>query len=123
MNKIELKELHEKFILFEKHMLGFKSEEYTAGDKDVLINFKELGAFMNEPPTGVCITFLLKHISSITKTVTRNPDTNLEWGISDGYEGIGQRILDARNYLLLLALLLEDNKLKTNEGDKINNEI
>ena len=68
--------------------------DYATVD-DKLSNFKLQAQWQGTTPEQVCITFLLKHITTIAKGVsTREP-----------MEG---RIIDAINYLLLLAGIMHE---------------
>ena len=62
-------------------------------------------------------TYLMKHVQSIVLAVKENPDLEFVWENPDGTEGLAQRFSDARNYIVLLAGLIEDQK----SGPKLQN--
>ena len=106
----EFQAICEKFFAEETKLLGIKRQAYAGGDQaDVLTNFKQVGAFEGRKPEEVCLTLILKHIQSIQKTVSSGKYISPEFiDSTDGTEGFWQRIADARNYLLLLAALVEE---------------
>lgn len=108
MDQDEFKKLYTDTRVKEQELLGFKRGEYTQGDEDVLINFKQVAAFTDTTPEEVCLTYMMKHIQSIAMAIKRNPDIKFEWKTETGEEGLAQRFSDARNYLLLLAALIVD---------------
>lgn len=120
MNQEEFKKLYTDMRVKEQDLLGFKRGEYTQGDEDVLINFKQVAAFMNITPEEVCLTYMMKHIQSITMAVKRNPGIKFEWKTETGEEGLAQRFSDARNYLLLLAALIDEHGEDQSDGEHIN---
>lgn len=97
--------LREEFLEHEAGILEWKRGEYAPND-DRLQNFREVAAFLNKRPAEVALTYLMKHIQSITLAV-RTGSYNWTWN-TEGGEGLKQRIVDARNYLLLLAACLEE---------------
>lgn len=98
----ELKKLHEDIINKETDILLTKGKEYCITE-DRLKFFKDYANKLNITPEKVCAIFMLKHFNSIISYV--NSGKNL----SD--ENIESRILDARNYLLLLLALNKDKKV------------
>jgi len=109
MNKNKFERLMNRFVKEEGVMLNFKRDEYTRGDVDVLLNFKQTAGFTGDHATDVCITYLMKHVQSIVLTVKKDPEVELDWGSENGREGLAERFKDARNYLMLLAALLDEN--------------
>ncbi len=108
MNQNEFKNLYVEMKGREQMLLGFKRGEYAKDDKDVLINFKQVGVVSQQSPEQVCMTYLLKHIQSIAMAVRHDQGIKFEWDKKDGGEGLAQRFADARNYLVLLAGLIID---------------
>jgi hypothetical protein len=104
MTPARLAQFKEALLKRENEVLGFKAEEYTAG-KDALQNLKEIADFTGQRPSEVALIFLLKHIQGITLAV-RSGSYNWNWE-SGGQEGLIQRFVDSRNWLLLLAACLE----------------
>ena len=101
MTQQEFQNYTGRFVQDEVEMLGVKGNEYAAGDADRLEAFKVIAAQCGISPEKVCLVFLLKHITSICKYVkgASKPTT----------ESFNERIHDARNYLLFLAMLREEN--------------
>ena len=98
----ELKKLHEDIINKETDILLTKGKEYCITE-DRLKFFKDYANKLNITPEKVCAIFMLKHFNSIISYV--NSGKNL----SD--ENIESRILDARNYLLLLLAINKEGKV------------
>lgn len=105
MTNDRFKELQQEFMKHEAGILEWKRGEYAPHD-DRLQNFREVAAFLNKRPAEVALTYLMKHIQSITLAV-RTGSYNWTWN-TEGGEGLKQRFADARNYLLLLAACLEE---------------
>jgi hypothetical protein len=97
--------LQKEFVAHEARILNWKRGEYSSNE-DRLQNFREVAAFMGLRPAEVALTYLMKHIQSITLAV-RYGKYSWTW-TTEGGEGLKQRIADARNYLLLLAACLEE---------------
>ena len=99
--------LCEEFLDREQEILNYKRTEYAAGE-DRLENFRTISTFLGGgmKKEQVALTYLLKHIQSITVAVQTG---SYRWCWEDeAGEGMKQRISDARNYLLLLAAALEE---------------
>lgn len=110
----ELKDLHKDIVDKETNILLTKGKEYCITE-DRLKFFKDYANKLGITPEKVCAIFLLKHFNSIISYV--NSGKNL----SD--ENIESRILDARNYLLLLLALSCDKKIvDNNESICYNND-
>lgn len=110
MNDKEFKELYTKMRKNEQSLLDFKRGEYTQGDDDILINFKQVSGLTEQSPMQVCATYMMKHIQSIVLAVNRNENLRFDWETPEGKEGLAQRFSDARNYLALLAGLIKDQE-------------
>jgi len=105
MTSIEFENLRDEFLTKESAILEWKRGEYTSGE-DRLQNFREVAGFLGQRPAEVALSYLMKHIQSITRAV-RTGSYVWDWNQKGG-EGLKQRFVDARNYLLLLAACLEE---------------
>jgi len=108
-----LDELH----AHEATTLAFKAKEYSDGSNRYL-NFEEVGVLADLPREAVCLTYLLKHIQSISLAI-RSDNIKWYWIDENGNEGLKNRIVDARNYLALLGEII-DNNLKRNKEESVN---
>ena len=97
--------LREEFLTHEARIMDWKRDEYSPNE-DRLLNFRQVAEFEGRTPAKVALTWLLKHIQSITLAV-QSAEYAWAWE-TEGGEGLKQRIADARNYLLLLAACLEE---------------
>ena len=79
-----------------------KGKEYTVSDEDKFKNFKSIGERLNLAPKIVVMIYLLKHMDSIRNYVLTGKESSTET--------IMGRIQDARNYLLLLGGVIEEEK-------------
>lgn len=79
-----------------------KGKEYTVSDEDKFKNFKSIGERLNLAPKIVVMIYLLKHMDSIRNYVLTGKESSTETIMS--------RIQDARNYLLLLGGIIEEDK-------------
>lgn len=99
----------EKMHSDEKSLLCAKGKEY-ATDTDRLENFKEIAELLRIDMKLVCGVFLLKHTLAILKYVFK--------GKVPATESVREKILDARNYLLFLEIILNlKQEIKPN-GEK-----
>ena len=107
-------ELCEEFISKSQEVLAWKRGEYAAG-VDRLENFRTVGDFLGKKPSVIALIYLLKHIQSIAVAVITGV---FVWAwTKDGGEALKQRIVDAINYLLLLAACLdEESEVVTSEA-------
>lgn len=97
--------LADEFMVQEKALFLSKRFEY-ASEGDVLSNFKRASAVLGSSAEAYCMALIIKHIDGICQSVLRD---RIEWSWGNASrEGTKQRISDARNYLLLLAGLLEE---------------
>lgn len=103
-------ELHNKMTVREAKTLDFKRVEYARGDEDTLVNFKQTADFLGIRPEEVCLIYLMKHIQSVSLAVQRDVIPKFEWQDADGHEGLAQRFTDARNFLVLLAALIQERE-------------
>jgi len=84
----------------ENRIMLTKGEEYTVSDEDKFKNFKSIADRMKSAPEEVAMVYLLKHMDSIRNYVLH--------GTESSDEPIMGRIMDARNYLLLLGGIIEE---------------
>jgi len=105
MKPEQFENLRDEFLTHEAKILDYKRGEYSS-DNDRLQNFREVAEFLGQRPSEVALAYLLKHIQSIALAV-RTGKYSWSWHTDHG-EGLKQRIVDARNYLILLAACLEE---------------
>ena len=115
MTKERFDMLRDEFLEKETKTLYWKQGKYSLGD-DALQNFREVAAFMGLKPSEVVLTYLMKHVQSISLAV-RTGQYIWDWSTKEG-EGLKQRIVDVRNYLLLLAASLEEEVEANREKTK-----
>lgn len=84
----------------ESRIMLTKGKEYTVSDDDKFKNFKSIGERINIKAEKVALIYLLKHMDSIRNYVLS--------GTESSDEPIMGRIMDARNYLLLLGGIIEE---------------
>ena len=123
-NPEQFDELAQEFLAKEAEILGFKRGEYASGE-DRLLNFREVAALEGRTLEEVCMSWLLKHIQSINLAVKEGRAGNKwHWHDEQGNEGMKQRIVDARNYLLLLAGCIDEGPppIQVKRGMKGENE-
>lgn len=97
----------QEFAEEESLLLKAKREDYARDQRDRLMNFRDMAIFEKRPMSHITLTFLLKHIHSISVQVRAETFT-WDWKDHRGHEALKQRIADARNYLLLLAACIEE---------------
>lgn len=100
MTNEQFRTFAEQFIKEETDLLASKGEEYTGGNSDRLIAFKQIAATCTLEQIDICQVFLLKHMQSINLFINE--------GVEGKTESIIERIHDARNYLLLLAAMIQE---------------
>ncbi len=107
--------LMKEFTEKEQEILTHKRLEYS-NNEDRLQNFHQQASIQGTRPAEIALTYLLKHILSISKGVTTGGQS-WAWTTRHGHEGLKQRFADARNYLLLLAACVdaEDEWLRTSK--------
>lgn len=88
----------------EHSIMGTKGMEYTQGDlqSNRLANFYRLGNELDLDPKLVCWIYMKKHLDSILCFIKQGKE------YSD--EKIEGRIYDARNYLILLNAIIQEQK-------------
>lgn len=102
MTNDEFYKLFEKMHSDEESVMISKGREYTIGSDDKLQNFKDVARQTGLKPIQVWSVYFLKHIASIQNYVKD--------GVEASNEPIEGRIMDARNYLALLAGLIKEQK-------------
>jgi hypothetical protein len=102
-----MKTFAEELAEKEQTTLAFKAKEYS-DDTNRFLNFEEIGMLTNSSSLKVCLTYLLKHIQSISLAI-RNNNIKWYWVDENGNEGLKNRIVDARNYLALLGEMIDKN--------------
>ena len=102
----------DEFVQTERDMLGLKAGEYSSGG-DRLWNFHRAAELLGKRPSEVALDYLTKHYLAIVKAVMEGTG-GWDWRGPDHakapVEGLKQRIADARNYLLLMAACLEEER-------------
>lgn len=101
MNSFDLKKLKNDIEQSENNILFTKGTEYALSQTDRLAFFREYSEKLGVDSKMVCAIFLMKHINSILNYVKTGKEST---------EGIKGRIMDARNYLLFMEALIEDDK-------------
>lgn len=97
--------LYAEFLSAEGKLLVSKREEYAKHPQaDCIGNFREFALMADVSDTTACIVLISKHLQGIRNGIGQAP---WSWETGDGHEGLKQRIADARNYLLLLAALID----------------
>jgi len=91
----------------ENKIMLLKGEEYTVSDEDKFKNFKSIADRTESTAEKVALIYLLKHMDSIRNYVLHGKEA------SD--EPIMGRIMDARNYLLLLGGIIEESSNNQNK--------
>ena len=94
----------EKMQKEENRLMLVKGKEYTVSDADKFKNFKSIGERMSLRAEHIALIYLLKHMDSIRNYVLTGSEAS--------EEPIMGRIHDARNYLLLLGGIIEEEKNK-----------
>jgi 7-cyano-7-deazaguanine synthase in queuosine biosynthesis len=90
----------------EMEIMNSKGKEYTISDEDKLKNFKSIAERIGISPEKVIMVYLLKHFDSICNYILTNEVYS---------EPIDGRIMDARNYLLLLQALISEQVISTTD--------
>jgi len=106
MNLERFEKVYKDFEEHERALLISKRSEY-AMNADVLSNFRATALSCGMEPEEVCVVLMMKHTQAICK-MARDKSVRLSWGGNGATEGASQRISDARNYLILLAALIEE---------------
>jgi hypothetical protein len=108
MNNDQFVEFVDQLVKDELVLLASKGIEYS-GKHDRFRNFKRIAAELDTTPEQVCYVYLRKHIDSILTYINRSSSGE---PIVQSEPIIG-RINDARNYLALLAGMIQE---KDNDG-------
>ncbi len=114
MKKMTLDDVEFVFRTFEQRehdTLKAKREAYVGNGNDreidQLLNFRTVGWFLGKHPALICIVYMMKHIQALALAAIAGNWHDWSWETDDGREGLKQRIVDARNFLLLLACIFE----------------
>ncbi len=114
MNRERFNEIWQSFVDKEMPLMISKGADYS-NNEEALQNFKEAAQLADTKPAHVAFIYLMKHLSAIKNVVVASacdiPLQNLSWLVeSDGKikEGTLQKISDARNYLAIIAMCLEE---------------
>ncbi len=89
-----------------KELMGQKGPEYT-NDKDTLSNFKQAAEDTGTDPKTVCWIYLYKHLEAIRNYVKS--------GKTSSDESIEGRLMDAANYMNLMAQIIWDEQHPRND--------
>jgi hypothetical protein len=99
----------------ETEVLERKRREYVGEDGyKPLSNIHFMASINAMRPEEVATVLLSKHLLGLSRLVQGKEKLELSMVRPDGTEGLLQRILDARNYLFLLACLVEEGRLAGN---------
>ena len=99
--------VYKEFKEEEDELMVSKNKEYAGEDK--LSNFRRVAHMLDTDEKTVCLFWLMKHIDSI-RTAIQSGNYRWLWEDESGKEQLKQRIVDARNYLMLLAFCLEEER-------------
>jgi len=114
MTSEQFNEVVSKFRAYQDEILNLKKGEYAQGE-DRLINFRSVSLLEGRRMSQVATTLLLNHIQRISSQINTGEYTWAMW--SGGKEGLKQKIVDAMNYLYLLAACVEaESLLSTSEA-------
>lgn len=101
MTRDKFIELRTKLLEEEDFITKTKGKDYTKSSEDCLANFKE-GVMLGLTPLQTAGMFAKKHIDAIYNYIKTN-------GQSES-EPLRERIKDARNYLIFILALVEDDQ-------------
>ena len=108
MNNAEFEEFFTTMKVEEMDTLVNKGKEYSVGNDDRFWNFKEVAQDLpNTKASEVCYIYLKKHLCSIASYIKHGRE------FSD--EPIRGRIVDARNYLAILAGIIHEENRQSQE--------
>lgn len=116
MDSETYKKLAKRLMDDEWQIQETKGKEYRHDD-DVLANFKRLGQMLDVHPAVVCMIYMFKHIDSLISFIKGGMN---EEGLSEPIEG---RIMDTRNYEMLLNAIFVEEREKRMLDKKENKEI
>ncbi len=86
--------------------IRIKKGKAYAGTGDVFANFKRNAERVGVSKYQIWLVYFNKHIDSITNAIKQQPENPV-----DESEGLAGRIDDAKNYLDLLAGMLEEDRI------------
>lgn len=93
---------YKAFLDAENKILSAKGKEYTHMNLDRLHAFKTIANSCGLSQEDICQILLHKHMASINDYIN--------FAVEGSTEDILERIHDARNYLLLLAVMIDNKK-------------
>jgi len=104
MTEEQFLEIYKRMKNNEESIMCTKGMEYTVGDlkTDRLANFYRIAKELDQDPKLVCYIYLKKHLDSIACYVKNGKEYT--------EEKIEGRINDARNYLILLNAIIQEQK-------------
>lgn len=108
MDSAGFNQIYREFRDREEKLIHGKNDRYNPGD-DRLAHFKKAAQRCGITPSQLCLTYMQKHLITIEDAVKSGDLSNLAWEDQSG-EGLWQRIADVRAYLILLAMLLEEER-------------
>ena len=108
MKEKDFIEMLEKMETEEHRIMGTKGYEYTQGDAetDRLANFYRISEELSIDPKTVLWVYLKKHLDSIACFIKKGKEFS--------EEKIEGRIHDARNYLVLLNGIIQEQRKSGN---------
>lgn len=101
MNSEQFKNHRDEVAKMREDLLTRKGRDYRAGSDDVLANFKNMSQRLGISKYQALAVYMGKHFDSIYK-FCKSPDETQS-------EAILSRILDAMNYLDLLAAMAQED--------------
>lgn len=102
MTQQEFENLREDIFTTCKSLTKTKGDDYTKGNQDVLINFKEGGTDLGVSELKTLGIYMKKHVDAIFNYIKTE-------GQSES-EPINMRIVDCINYLIFMQALIKDKE-------------
>lgn len=91
-----------------------KRADYTGGDDDVLINFKQIAKLAGVSPQQVWLVYFLKHVTAVSSFVKNGAVAS---------EPIDGRFQDLLNYVLLGQALIKEAAIMSEKNLQGNGEL
>jgi hypothetical protein len=101
MNTEQFNKMLKELQQIEYDIMCSKGKDYTQGNEDRLINFKEAARELKVSPQTVWAVYFNKHVKAVLSSIVHNLDES---------EPLLERIADLRNYAFLGWALKEDLK-------------
>lgn len=111
----EFNEFWNNMCQAEVKLLDTKGTEYS-GEEDRFRNFKDIAAELDMHPAFVAWVYFKKHLDSIKNYIKNIGNEEYKANLSEPIIG---RFNDARNYLALMAGIIEEGKSKYHPGEII----